>query len=52
MKKVKIISTIIILKEGMKVLTFLSRIRITIIEKKNPIYMPVHLEHTGIYKFS
>lgn len=35
----------------MEVLTFLSRTIIKIIEKINPIYMPVHLEHTGIYKF-
>ena len=49
-RKAKIISAIIILKEGMEVLTFLSRTRITIIEKINPIYMPAHLEHTGIYK--
>ena len=50
MKKAKIISAIIILKEGMEVLTFLSSTRITMTEKINPIYMPVHLEHTGIYK--
>ena len=49
MKNAKIISAVIILKEGTEVLAFLSSTRITIIEKINPIYMPVHLEHTGIY---
>jgi len=52
MKNAKIISVNIILKEGIEVLTFLSRTRIAIMEKIKPIYIPVHLEHTGMYTFS